>query len=424
MSISTRWWTPRRRNLTGAAVLTIGALALTACSGVAGQTGDTTTNAAACATITIGAPLPLSGPYTAFGQTALNGTELAVKEVNAAGGIKSLGGAKLKLEQSDTSSADTTQAASATSKLISDGAVALLGAWSTVLTAAVAPVAERSEVPLITTAWGDPLSANGYKYYFQTSPKSSVFGGEGAQDVIAAAKAAGITFQNVLAIAPNDAANQAQYKAAVKTFTDAGANAPAPIFYAPPLTDVSAIVNTVVKAKPDLILTGGGPADATLIVKGLRDAGVTAPLMGFGGAFAGTDPTWPAGVGDGVNGIMVVTAWNDDIPLDGVSEAAKAYTKAYGTAYMPDHAGVSWVNTHLLADAIEKAASCDPADIAAALRSIDVTSGPGAAIPGGQVSFDATGINPHAVPLLLQWQGNVPVTIWPQDLATAKLVKG
>lgn len=420
MSISPRRRTFSRRSLAGGAALAVGAMALTACSGVAGQTGSTAN--AACSTITIGAPLPLSGPYTAFGQTAYNGTELAVNEINAAGGIKSLGGAQLKLEQGDTSSTDTTQAANATSKLINDGAVALIGAWSTVLTAAVAPVAERSEVPLLTTAWGDPLSANGYKYYFQTSPKSSVFGAEGAQDVIAAAQAAGVTFKNVLAIAPNDAANQAQYTAAVKTFTDAGANAPDPIFYTSGLTDVSAIVNTVVQAKPDLILTGGGPADATLIVKGLRDAGVTAPLMSFGGAFAGTDPTWPTGIGDGVNGILVVTAWNDDIPLDGVADAAKAYESAYGTAYMPDHAGVSWNAVHVLADAIEKAASCNPSDIAAALRSTDETSGAGAAMPGGKVAFDATGVNTNAVPLLLQWQNNVPVTIWPQDLAAAKLV--
>ncbi|CAN5225235.1 amino acid ABC transporter substrate-binding protein [soil metagenome] len=406
------------------AIAAAGALALAGCSGgVASQGGgssNTSAAAGACSTLLIGAPFPFSGPFSEIATTGYQGTELAVDQINKAGGIKALGGAKLSLQKGDTSSLDTTQASSAATKLISDGAIALNGAWATTLTAPIAPVAERAQVPLLTQAWADTLSQQGYKYYFQPPAKSSQLGASGAQYVIDAAKAAGVSFATVAVVAPNDVANQTQYNGAAKTFADQGAKVPKPVFYQTGITDVTPIVNTISSEKPDLILTGGSPADATLIVKGLRAAGITVPMMSFGGAFSGTAPSFAKSLGDAVNGLTVVTNWNGDLPLDGVKEAATAYEAKYGTTYMPDLAGESWVNTYLIAAALEKAKSCKPADIATALRSLDEKSGPASAIPGDGVSFTDAGTNPNAVPILLQWQDGVPKTIWPSKYASAK----
>jgi len=401
------------------------AVLLTACGGgVANDEGGqaAASGGAECGdTIKIGAPLPFSGPTAAFGNTAYNGMQVAVDQINSAGGIKALGGATLELDKADTSSSDTTQASSAATKLVSDGVVAMVGAWSTQLTAPIAPVAERAQVPLITQAWGDDLSKQGYKYFFQPSARSSQIGGGGAAALVKAAQEAGVSFRKVVAVAPNDAANVQQYNSATQAFTQAGAQASNPVFYQAGVTDVHPIVNEIQSANADLILFGGTPADATLIIKALRDAGVTAPMLSFGGAIAGTDPSFAKTLGDEVNGLIAVTAWNGDLKLDGVADAATQYVAQASASYMPDHAGVSWVSVNLIAQAMETSASCDPKKIADALHALDATSGAAAAMPGGEVSFTPEGTNPHAVPVVVQWQSGVPKTIYPSEYASAKL---
>ncbi|HUL29853.1 MAG TPA: ABC transporter substrate-binding protein, partial [Thermodesulfobacteriota bacterium] len=52
--------------------------------------------------VTVGVLLPLSGPVAPIGRTSRRGLDLAVKEVNEGGGIKSLGGAKIKLIYADS----------------------------------------------------------------------------------------------------------------------------------------------------------------------------------------------------------------------------------------------------------------------------------------------------------------------------------
>ncbi|MFM9272315.1 ABC transporter substrate-binding protein [Pseudarthrobacter sp. NKDBFgelt] len=407
-----------------AAVAGASALVLSGCGGLASQSGTTSADAAASCgdSVTIGAPYPFSGPFTEFGNNAYQGMDIAAKEINDAGGIKALGGTKIKLAKGDTGSADPAQASSAATKLIDGGAIALVGSWGSPQTNSASTVAEGARVPLVTQSWSDQLSARDYQYYFQPPPKSSQMGGASSAYLTAAANSIGVKFTKVVGVGPNDTANVGQITAAVKAFADAGAAAGEPDFYQAGLSDASPIVNRVAAQNPDLILTSGSPADAVLIVKGLRERGVTAPIMGFGGAFVA--PSFAKNLGDTVNGLIAVTAWNDDLPLDGVEAATKSYRETYSEAFMPMEAGESWVNVHLVAEALETSKSCDPEKITEALRSLNVTKGPAAAMPGGQVSFSKDGTNPHAVPLLTQWQDRLPKTVWPENYASSKLSLG
>jgi len=52
-------------------------------------------------TIKIGTVVPLSGPWASIGQNIKAGADFAIDEINAAGGIKALGGAKLELVAAD-----------------------------------------------------------------------------------------------------------------------------------------------------------------------------------------------------------------------------------------------------------------------------------------------------------------------------------
>jgi branched-chain amino acid transport system substrate-binding protein len=416
MSMPSR--SPLARIATLATTAGLTTVALVGCGGIANQAEPTTTLSAECgATIQVGAPLPLSGPFTDFGTNSLQGMQLAAEEINAAGGIASLGGAEIEIVPGDTSSVDPAQAGSATTKLIEDGAVALVGAWSSAVTNSVSTVAEEARIPILTQSWADTLSERGYEYYFQPPPKSSEIGGAATDYMTGAAESVGVEFAKVAGVGPNDVANTQQITTALDAFAAAGATAVEPTFYAVGITDASPIVNRLADQDADLILLSGSPADASLIVKALRDRGIDTPIMGFGGAFV--VPTFADVMGDGVEGLFAVSAWNWDLPLDGVEASAKTYESEHGE-FMPMEAGESWVDVYLLAQAMEESASCDPEDIASALRDIDATSGAASAMPGGRVKFDADGTNPSAIPVLIQWQDGSPRTVWPEDYQAAE----
>src|SRR6187549_2301757 len=67
--------------------------------------------------IVIGAPNSLTGGIGEGGQRNVWGLQIAVDQINKAGGIKALGGAKLKLIVADTTSDNPTQAASVTRRM-------------------------------------------------------------------------------------------------------------------------------------------------------------------------------------------------------------------------------------------------------------------------------------------------------------------
>lgn len=158
------------------------AASLAACG--AGSSGSSAPNAAGGASnegakadeVLIGVLYPTSGSLARLGGAALKAVELAAEDINAAGGIKSLGGAKIKLEIVDPGDKPET-AKSATERLIQNKKVsALTGDYSSSLSLVTSEVAERAKIPFVTASVSDNLTSRGMKYLFQISPKGSMFG--------------------------------------------------------------------------------------------------------------------------------------------------------------------------------------------------------------------------------------------------------
>ena len=114
--------------------------------------------AAAADTVNIGGLYPVTGSFAQIGQGCVNAAKLAVQMVNDAGGIKSLGGAKLNLIVSDVQS-DPTVTRTETDRLISSyRPAAIHGAFASALTLIASEVAERAKVPLLTGSSSDQLN--------------------------------------------------------------------------------------------------------------------------------------------------------------------------------------------------------------------------------------------------------------------------
>ena len=106
--------------------------------------------------------VPLSGPWARQGILEQMGAELAIDDVNNSGGIKALGGAKLKLVLYDTG--DTAEKAkNAAQRLVAQepDVVGGIGCWLSSFTLAVTEVTERAELPWLTLSYSDLITGRG-----------------------------------------------------------------------------------------------------------------------------------------------------------------------------------------------------------------------------------------------------------------------
>src|SRR5471030_225713 len=125
--------------------------------------------------IVIGAPNSLTGGLGELGTRTVWGLQIAIDQINREGGIKSLGGAKLKLVVADTTSENPPQAASITRRMIDqEGAIMIAGATASAMTLAAQVEAEKSQIPLITDSYADPIVTRGFKYTFKLTMQGSV----------------------------------------------------------------------------------------------------------------------------------------------------------------------------------------------------------------------------------------------------------
>src|SRR5260370_3719647 len=124
--------------------------------------------------VNIGALYPTTGSMAQIGVGCVAAAKLAVEMVNDAGGIKSLGGAKLNLILSDVQS-DTTVTRTETDRLITGNKLsAIHGCFASALTLIASEVAERAKVPLLTGSSSDQLN-NVRTYTFSPVARASQF---------------------------------------------------------------------------------------------------------------------------------------------------------------------------------------------------------------------------------------------------------
>ena len=123
----------------------------------------------------VGVVLPLSGQFALGGQNAKRGYDLAVEELNAAGGVKALGGAPIELVYADNQGKQDV-AIGETERLIQQEKVsAIMGSWHSPTTIAGTQAAERNKTPwMVEVASADIVVERGFKYVSRVNVKAQL----------------------------------------------------------------------------------------------------------------------------------------------------------------------------------------------------------------------------------------------------------
>jgi branched-chain amino acid transport system substrate-binding protein len=368
----------------------------------------------AAAEVNIGVIYPNSGALARFGQACVNASKLAAEHINAQGGIKSLKGAKLNLIITDCQS-DATITRNVTERIMTTHKLsAATGDYSSSYTLVSTEVAERYGIPFITGSIANPITARGFKYTFQVSPKAEMFGHMQVDTLAWLAKAG----EKRVAIVYEDTAyGTSTAKGLTDRSKEKGYEIVLSEAYGTKFTDATPLVNKIKAAKPDVVFPVSYITDAILIIKTMKQLDVNAAIIGGGAGYL--IPEFYNGLGADANYVFSVASWNFDINCPAVTKFSEEYEKKYGE-FLMEHAGEAYVMMWVIADALESAGSTDPKKVREALVATNLTKGPGAAMPGCRVEFDAMGWNKHVHPVMTQWQKGQLRTVYPASDARLK----
>lgn len=385
-------------------------------SGGAGASGG---SGASGGTIVIGSVHPLTGALAGAGGLMNDGAKLAVADINAAGGIKALGGAKLKLDEGDSQGAAATGQSEA-QRLIQDGAVALVGTYQSDVTQNVAAVSERSKVPLvIDVAVDDKILQQGYKYTFRIQPNATEMGTAGADSLAAMGQQNGSPVKSVSYIHIEGSFGQSVFDAFKKEAQTKGINVVKEITYAGTnFTDATTQVKEAASANPDVIVDTGYYPDSLLVAKSVQALKPNIKAL-FGianGAF--DDGSFPADAGTAGKNVLSAN-YHYSATSKRVADIRQRFQQQYGKP-METASVLSYQAVEVVAQALEQAKSKDPSKLRDAIANVSL-SDPLLAF-SGPIKFDQTGQNENATVIVMQVQNGKVEQVFPKQFQTAPLV--
>jgi len=362
---------------------------------------------------------PLSGRWARQGQLKKMGAEMAINEINSAGGIKALGGAKIVLREADAGDS-VEKAVSAAQRVLSREKISAgIGSWLSSFTLGVTEVAERLQVPWFTLSYADTITERGFKYTFQSSPVSSLQAEQALDLILDLAKRNNQQIKKAALVGDNTAAIVFFFKPLREKLLKAkGIEIVVDEVWTPPLADATALVQKLRSAQPDIVFYGATNfPDSIQVLQKVKEFGLKVPFMGVGAWLV--TPEYVQALGkELLDNIMSVTAAH---PLKGQEELVDKFKKRTGEPFMTQDPLMTYYHVWLIKEAAERARSTDPKAIREAVTKLELTSGAAAnALAPGRIRYDERGRRMWAAPIIVQWQGGEPFTIVPAELATRK----
>jgi branched-chain amino acid transport system substrate-binding protein len=301
-------------------------------------------------TVKIGFLGALSGDVAMFGKPTLDGMKMAAEEINVAGGIN---GKKIEIVEADNRG-DKQEGASVTQKLISrDNVVAIVGDPTTGITKVAAPIAQKSQVVLLSAGATGPGVVENGDFIFRDTLLDSV-----AIPAVIDFFAKDLGYKKVAVITSD---NNDYSVGLSQTFRDAAKGKGVEIVAEEKVKDgdkdFSAQVTNIKAKKPDVIFFSGYYTEGALIMKEARKQGMKANMFGGDGLFS---PKLIELGGDSVNGTMSALGFSP--------EQASPVTAKFVEAFKAKHAGAEpglfdaqgYDAIMLLADSMKRANSVDP----------------------------------------------------------------
>lgn len=327
--------------------------------------------------IIIGAILPLTGDGAPYGTALKKGMDLAIEQVNNKGGIN---GNRLAVVFEDDRNLPQA-GVSAYNKLKSvDKVPMVLGAMFSAVTLAIAPLAERDKIVLLSPTSSDVSLTNAGDYIFRIYPSDSYDGqflGSFAFDKLGARRVAIVSMQASSTIAVSQL-----FK---KVFQGKGGTIASDDTFREGTTDFRAILTKLKQQQQDVVFVPAALRESALWLRQAKELGVTARFLGISTLF---DPQLLKLAGDAANEVMFSSPVFE--PTSSTAEI-RSFVDAYKTKYgaAPDILGAYGFDTvNVAVDALQRAGGTKTSPEAIKNSLYKIKDYPGVT---GQMTFDSNG---------------------------------
>jgi branched-chain amino acid transport system substrate-binding protein len=365
--------------------------------------------------VKVGVLHPVSGALSYSGTQGRLGATLAIDDINAAGGIKALGGAKIDPMLGDAQSTPDGGNAEV-EKMNEAGVCAVVGGYASAICLAASQTAARYDLPyVVDVGVTDSIVTRGLKNTFRLGPGFGVIAKTAIESLATINDQAGKPAKTVVIVNEDSAFGAGLAKLLNAQLPDKGFQVLDTIAHPTPTREFDSIVLKIKAANPDLVIPANYYNEYVLLARTMqqqhvRPKGIYSVLGGAASSYKFVKE-FP----EAAQYIMDTNHWFD--PKNPKALALKKRVEDKGQFYTYE-VYMNYSVMLLLADALERAASTDRAKITDALASSTFS---GHVMPYGPTKF-VNGQNQGAAPVNTQVQGNDIQVILPAQFASAKPV--
>jgi branched-chain amino acid transport system substrate-binding protein len=380
--------------------------------------------AAAQDTISVGVVLPITGREGKPGTYQKEGIDLAIKQINDAGGVMVKDkGKKLKIKEIfyDDGS-DSGKSASLTERAMSsDGVTAVIGGYSTALGEAESVMPDRYQTPWITPGAGaTSIFSRGYQYTFGTLSPVALIGTTTGEFLGSLVDAGKLKKGLKVAMVVENTDHGVDYANGFKDWMDKH-----PGYFQVVLnekfelggTDFSGVLQKVKAAKADIFLSDAHLQDYITMERQYLQAGLHHQMVSYGAR--GPEADARKALGSGTDYIFAGIWWSSKLPYPQVKKFVDDYKSFTGHDVDSWYAATSYEATRALAKAIEAAGTLNKAKIKDALKALDMKD---SLLPGQELKFSSDGQAKYPFVITQNKPGDKVDIVFPKDAATGPAV--
>jgi branched-chain amino acid transport system substrate-binding protein len=365
------------------------------------------------ASIKIGILQPLTGALAFDGQAGQLGADFAIKAINAAGGVKALGGANLEAVKGDALSTPE-GGVSEVERMQAEGVCAIVGGFASPICLAASQAASRYDLPyIVDVGVNDQIVNRGLKNTFRFGPGASIVSAQALDNLVKLNDAAGKPIKTIVLVHEDGLFGSGLAKLLETELPKRGFEVIDSIAHPTPSRDMSNVALQIKAKNPDLVIPSSYYGEFVLLARTMeqqhiKPKGIFAILNG-----AASNYRFVKDFPEAAENVIDTNHWYD--PRNETAIALKKEVDGMGK-FFTYNVALNYSAVLLLADAIERAGSVDRAKVTAALETSTFSKH---IMPYGPTKF-VNGQNMGAAPVNTQVQGGDIKVIFPDAFANAK----
>ena len=383
--------------------------------------------------IKVGVVYPLTGVAASTGAELKNALELAADIINngaegvqglpfsSGGGLPNLKGAKIKLVFADHQGNPQVGATETERLITQEKVVAIVGAYSSNVTATSSQVAERYKIPYLNPdSSSASLTTRGFKWFYRITPHDDLFVNNFFEFFKELDAKKGIKVKQLALFNENTLWGNETTKLETKLAQERGFNVVKSVSYPAKSTQLTSEIQTLKSGNPQVVMQSSYLGDAIMAMKTYKELGFS-PDMILANNAGFTDTEFIRTLGKDADYVITREVWSLDLaktkPLIG------KVNNLFNSKYKVNFTGNSsrtFTGLLTLADAINRAGSTEPEAIRKALSETNI-DGNSTIMPWKGIKFDEQGQNIYGAGILVQIVDGKYHTVWPFNLATREV---